>query len=269
MLALALLALGLSACGGVSSPFGKDLPAADRVGTLEVELAQARGTAAVEAGGQAAANATPASSVEADFSTSTEAFALGENARIADGALLVGPYDQCANDVPNFNEPVDCMVVCTECGSRVREYQMDIDFTFEEGLSEREFGVILRFVDEDQDNLLDPEDYLLAVGFDFFDNLWSLYLHEPDQTDPWRQLISDEAGFLTAGRLNRLEVETRRDGELLQVYLNDARILNMTGQAPEPGEFLIEPWAESGAVGVLALGRRVTGRFDNFSFSPR
>lgn len=145
---------------------------------------------------------------------------------------------------------------------------MEAQFTFEDGLSDREFGVILRLVDEDGDQRIDREDYLLALGFNVFENRWRLYLHEPNQIEPWRGLASDQAGFLQAGRLNQISVSTARDGELIQVDLNNARILNLTGGAVQPGEVLVQPWADSGAVGFLALGRRVTGRFDNFTFSP-
>lgn len=265
---LSIILLAALACS--SLPFLGDEAgaAADRIATLEAELAQARGTATVEASAGAGSDNEPTftAAVEQDFTSATGAFALGEGAQVEDGALLLGPYEQCANDVANFDNPVNCLVVCTECGAQVAEYRMTVEFSFEDGLADREFGVILRLADEDGDHLIDRGDYLLALGFNHYDNRWSLYLHEPDQIEPWREITSGQAGFLRAGRLNQVEVQALENGQAMQVFLNGGRILNLVAADREPGERLVEPWADSGAVGFLGLGRGMTARFDNFNF---
>lgn len=273
---LALAALACSPLGFFGGDSGQQ--AADRAATLEVELANASGTATAAAlaepadqGEEPAADQTadgqgPALSqqVELDFSADNGAFALGQAARVEDGALLLGPYESCANDVANFDAPVDCLVVCRACGQQLGQYRMAFDFTFEDGLTDREFGAILRFVDVNGDGLIDRPDYLLALAFNIYDNRWRLYLHEPDKIEPWRQLAEGQAGFLRAGRLNHVEIQTIEDGRQMEVFLNDGRILLLTGDEPYPGERLVDPWVESGAVGFLGLGRGVTARFDNF-----
>lgn len=277
---LALLAAAALACSPVASLFGEEPSAAERVATLEVQLENARATASAEAaesaerpaeveggtdGETGPAESQPSVTVEEDFEAGTQAFELGEGTQVTDGGLLLGPYEQCANDVANFDQPVNCLVVCTACGQGLAEYRMSFGFTFEEGLSDREFGVMLRLVDEDGDRMLDREDYLLALGFSIYDNRWRLYFHEPDQIEPWDQIARGQAGFLTPGRLNQVAVQAVNGGRDMTVDLNDARILTLTGEEPEPGERWVQPWADAGEVGFLGLGRGVTARFDNFT----
>jgi hypothetical protein len=266
--ALAALLAASLACGPL--PFGAP-SAADRVGTLEVELQQARGTAAAEAAESDAGSgesgppvAQESVSLSDDFEIDTAAFLLGEGAQITDGALLLGPYSECANDVANFDAPVDCLVVCTDCGENLAEFRMSFAFTFEDGLSDREFGAILRLVDENGNRQIDRADYLLALAFNIFDNQWRLYVHAPDEIEPWRQVDSGPGGFLLPGRMNQVVVEGLNGGRIMAVELNGSRILNLTADAPEPGERLVQPWADAGAVGFLGLGRGVTARFDDF-----
>lgn len=251
----------------VLNPFAADSgdQAAERAATLEVQLADARATATADA--RAAQEDGPpvlTEQLSQDFSADDQAFDLGGNARIEDQALLVGPYESCANDVGNFDAPVDCLVICTACGDNLAEYRMEFNFTFEEGLTDREFGVVLRFVDQNGDHLIDRPDYLLALGFNVFHNRLRLYLHEPDKIEPWVRLADRQAGFLRPGRLNHVEVQAAEGGRQMLVYLNESLILHLTGDDPAPGERLVQPWADAGSVGFLGLGRGVTARFDNF-----
>ncbi len=274
VIAIAMIGIAGLACSPVANLFGEEPSAAERVATLEVQLENARATLSAESeagedsdstGDTGAQISQPSASVDEDFESASQSFDLGEGAQIADGGLILGPYEECANDVANFDQPVNCLVVCTACGRRLAEYRMAFGFTFEEGLSDREFGVMLRLVDKDRDRMLDREDYLLALGFNIYDNRWRLYLHEPDQIEPWDQIARGQAGFLTPGRLNQVVVQSLNGGRVMTVDLNDARILTLTGEEPEPGERWVQPWADAGEVGFLGLGRGVTARLDNFT----
>jgi len=268
---IAALLLATMACA--SLPFGlgqAGLDADDRVATLEAELQAARATAAVAPTGEVdtAGDVTPAERVEQDFEDGADAFELGNSASVEEGVLLLGPYDSCANDVANFDQPVNCLVVCQACGRELAEFRMTVDFTFEDGLSDREFGVILRWVDDNLDGMIDRPDFLLALGFNIFENRWRLYLHEPGQIDPWHEVGRGEAGFLLAGRMNELEVVATEGGGYMEIRLNSNLLIQLTGSEREPGEHLVQPWANSGAVGLLGLGRGVQARFDNFVVEP-
>ncbi len=261
---LAALAAGTLACSLL--PFGLGAQDSDsRIATLETQLKDARAEATAEAERAAATGESSERTIlEDDFGGESSAFLLGEGASLHDGALFLGPYDECANDVANFDLPVDCMVVCETCGRSLSNYHLKVRFTFEDGLSDREFGVILRLVDQDTDGLLDREDYLLALGFNIFENSWHVYMHEPDKIDPWSPVAGGQAGFLQVGRMNELEVTVTEDGQLMELRLNQRYVATLTGRKPEPGQHLVTPWFDSGAVGFVGLGRRVQARFDDF-----
>jgi hypothetical protein len=240
-----------------------------RIATLEVELEGARSEATAQAA-TAPAEAAPDESadeivnLDEDFEGESTTFQLSEDEVLQDGALFLGPYEECANDLANFDEPVGCMVVCQDCGNDLSDYRLRVNFTFEDGLSDREFGVILRLVDEDLDGMLDREDYLLALGFNIFENRWRIYLHEPDRLEPWRKVASGAAGYLLPGRMNELEVTVTEDGQLMLIMLNERFLDRFTGGEAEPGQRPVTPWVDSGAVGLIGLGRGVQARFDNF-----
>lgn len=210
----------------------------------------------------------PGSAVSDTFDGDVGTFPLGIGMEIKNGVYLLGAFDQCANDVANFDDPVDCNAVCLTCGADLTNYLLSVHFTFEDGLSDRSYGVILRFVDVDGDSLLDFEDYLLALGFNTLENKYTLYVHIPNLMDPWDVVKSGPAGLLRAGRMNQLEVTTTNDGRMMDIFINQNRLVLLTADHPQPGETLVREWAESGAVGLLILGRRVQARYDNFSLEP-
>jgi hypothetical protein len=211
---------------------------------------------------------TPSDVINDTFDQDLGTFPIGEGMQVSDGAYLLGPFHECANDVGNFDNPVGCNAVCQTCGSDLTNFQLNLQFTFEDGLSERYFGVILRFVDENGDTMLDAEDYLLALGFDTFNNRFTVYIHVPNKIEPWSVVKAGQAGLLRPGRLNRLEITATNNGRTMDITLNEARIVILTADDPYPGETLVRDWADSGAVGFLILGRRVQARYDNFSLEP-
>ena len=242
----------------------------ERIAALEAELREARAEATAETSDATAPaeGAEPVPLVAESFEGETSAFRLGDGASLRDGALFLGPYEECANDLANFDQPVGCMVACESCGRSLSDYHLRVGFTFEDGLSDREFGVILRLVDQNLDGLLDREDYLLALGFNVFENAWRVYLHEQDKLEPWREVSSGQAGFLQAGRMNELEVTVTEGGRLMEIGLNQRFLDTLTGGDANPGQRLVTPWFDAGEVGLIALGRGVQARFDDFSLEP-
>jgi hypothetical protein len=245
---------------------GSQDPAA-RIAELEAQLQNARAEATAETSNATAPaeGAEQAPLVAESFEGETDAFRLGDGASLRDGALFLGPYEECANDLANFDQPVGCMVVCESCARSLSDYHLRVGFTFEDGLSDREFGVILRLVDQNVDGRLDREDYLLALGFNVFENAWRVYLHEPDLLEPWREVSSGQAGFLQAGRMNELEVTVTQGGQLMEIGLNQRSLDVLTGGEVDPGQRLVSPWFDAGEVGLIALGRGVQARFDDFN----
>jgi len=284
LLALAIIALGTTMCTRSSSSGGSDADT-DVLGTLEamqVELDNAKATAEAASAGVAPAATSagqalpteqvappaPGQPVEDSFDSDIGTFVLGENVQIQNGALLVGPFEQCAEDVASFDAPVNCIAVCQTCGTGLMNYHMELDIAFSDGLSDKGFGVVLRFVDENGDMLLDREDYYLDFAFNTFENEWSIFVHVPDEVNPWYRVKSGPAGMRARNAPNKLEVTASNNGRIIDIFLNDSRLAKLTADAPQPGETLIEEWADSGAVGFTATGRRVQGRYDNFLLEP-
>ena len=282
---LALAALSTAMCAGLGGTPAEDTGANQNVAAtleaLQAELANAQAT--VEAAGSsqptssapespteatAAPVAAPGEKVEDTFDSDIGTFALGEGVQIKSGALLLGPFEQCAGDVAAFDSPIDCNAVCLTCGSNLANYNMTVDVAFAEGLSDKQFGVVLRFVDQNGDSMLDREDYLLILAFDSFANRWSSWVHVPDAVRPWYDIKSGPAGMRGQNSPNRLEVTGTKNGRMIDVFLNDKRLVKFTADAPQPGETLVEDWVESGAVGLVALDRRVQARYDNFILEP-
>jgi hypothetical protein len=92
-----------------------------------------------------------------------------------------------------------------------------------------------------------------------------VYLHEPDLLEPWREVSSGQAGFLQAGRMNELEVTVTQGGQLMEIGLNQRSLDVLTGGEVDPGQRLVSPWFDAGEVGLIALGRGVQARFDDFN----
>jgi hypothetical protein len=267
-LVLAMMAAAALSCSSFGRLFGRAPETGEQIATLESQLsiASATGTAASALG--LSSNDQPlGETFSDDFSEGSSLFETGPSAEVVDGALLVGPYEQCATDVANFDAPVDCVTICSACGSLLSDYELATTLSFSEGLSDREFGVVLRFVDQNADSLIDRDDYLLALGFDSYANKWRLYIHEPGQRSPWHELRSGRAGFLTMGRLNYLRAVASENGRRIEVSLNDSPLMVLTGDHPEPGEVLVTPWADAGSVGIVVLGRGVQARYDDFQLT--
>ena len=284
LLLLVVIALSATACtlGSSSdeSESGPDVAATLAAMQVELDNAKATAEAASAAALPTAASAdqvapteeivapVPGQMVEDRFDSDIGTFILTEGVQIQNGALLLGPFEQCAEDVAAFDAPVNCTAVCQICGSSLMNYRMELDISFADGLSDKGFGVVLRFVDHNGDMMLDREDYYLVLMFNTFENEWSIFVHVPDEVAPWYWVKSGSAGMRAQNAPNKLEVTASNGGRIIDIFLNDKRLVKLTADAPQPGETLIENWANSGAVGFAATGRRVTARYDNFVLEP-
>jgi hypothetical protein len=265
--AFSVLALGAITCNALPFGLGRQEPEA-RIATLEAELREARrdATAQAEGGTASTQDEVEAATVQEDFEGETAAFQLGDGAALSDGALLLGPFENVPMTWPTsmrrsaaswYARPAAAPCPATICEPA----------SFEDGLSDR-----VR---------CDPapggrrcgrpagsEDYLLALGFNIFENRWRIYLHEPDKLEPWRTISGDRAGFLLPGRMNVLDVTVTDSGRRMEIRLNDRLLELLSGGEAEPNERSVAPWIDSGAVGLIGLGRGVQARFDDFRLEP-
>ncbi len=210
----------------------------------------------------------PMSLVSDDFSQDIGLFTFTVGAAFEDGTLLLGPAESCSLDRPDYIQPVGCLALCQACSSMSGNYVMSIDSKYADGVSEREFGIILRFVDEDRDGLLGDGDYLLVLGLNIFTNEVKIYVHEPGSGLPLQLVETKEGGFFSSTLFNTFEVISAEGGRQIDVLMNEGRIFRLRGYSSEPGETFVEPWVDSGEVGLMLLQRGVQAQYDNFSFQP-
>lgn len=199
-----------------------------------------------------------------DFEVDTGTLEIGEGVELRDGGLILGPFGACADVLSASDEPVGCSTVCLLCGQGLVNYQMETSFSYLEGRSDQSFGVILRLVDNDGDSLVDQEDYLLALGFEPYRNFWRVMIHNPSAARRWQLIKEGPAWLSPAGRANDVQVRASGQGRLMTVELNHSQLITLTADSPRPGEIFVEAWADKGAVGLIALGRGVAARFENF-----
>jgi len=64
--------------------------------------------------------------------------------------------------------------------------------------------------------------------------------------------------------MNELEISVTEDGRLIEIRLNQRFLESLTGGEAEPSLRSVTPWFDSGAIGLIGLGRGVQARFDDF-----
>ena len=198
-----------------------------------------------------------------DFSGDTGAFETFEGAQITDGEFYLGPFVDCGD--LQADTPYGCFSICTACGV-VSNYEMSVDVRYASGVSERTYGLVLAFEDENGNSAVDREDYYLEYQISAFVAFYTdnLYLREHVVGDPvgatgfnfirrWdaRPLTRDTYG------VNNLRVIASSSGTTFELYLNDSYVdtVSYTGVA-----------AAEGLVGLSLSGRSVQVAFDNFRF---
>lgn len=160
----------------------------------------------------------------------------------SEGQLQVGPW-------PTSGAYIQHNIVCVECGLP-RFYRMAVDIMYEEGPSERGFGLLIKWNEEIMITAeVTPWQTLAVWRYD-------------RSNDEWTMLQGDFYGAVKPGRqVNRLEVEltpAENGGRaIMAVGVNGRKQIALEGQ----------PSAE-GFVGLTLFGHATGASFDNFSFEP-
>jgi len=206
------------------------------------------------------------SAFDEDFSEDTGRFSISEGITIEDGALFMGEFERCAEF--GTDKPSGCVSVCLACGDQLAEYEVNVAAVFVDGVSERLYGFALRFIDENGNQYIDSEDYFLGWVFSVNLAKWYLYEHKPNQPSPWERITSGDANLpVTPREPNYLRVVAYRDGQRIDIYMNDKRMMRIVSTPPMPGERLIEGLPDYGYFGFWVPDRGIRVKFDNFSFT--
>lgn len=203
-----------------------------------------------------------------DFSVDSGRFSLADKITIENGALYMGIFEQCADF--NSEKSSGCVSVCLACGDQSAEYEVNVEAVYVEGVSNRSFGLVLRFLDKNGNHLIDQEDYFLGWVFSVNSRRWQLYEHQPDQIKPWRLVTGGRSNLrATPRKPNYLRVVSTKDGQRVDIFMNDTRMARLVTTHPLPGEIYVENMPDHGEIGLWVAQRGVRVLFDNYEFTDQ
>ena len=246
--------------------------------------------AAQEVSSQATENApavNPGGS-EIIFNTNFESdkgfFTLDKKIVVEKGALFMGPFEKCADFSLEIDRPVGCLSICTQCGI-VSEYDERVEITYADGYLDKPWGLILRFNDMNDNNMIDREDYFLGWYYNAYPHPNASFLIE--------HIPADFAGWLKPIPLPRhlrgkqdkptiVRVIAWKEGHRIMIWMNDSLIAKIQNEEKIPGKYdeiylgkrkEVNPnWEgmpNSGKIGFWVTERKVQIKFDNFNFSNK
>jgi hypothetical protein len=180
--------------------------------------------------------------VEDDFSQGLSAWLGCEVCDVKNGALLMGPY-------PIEGAYLQHNAICRLCGL-ARFYRMAVDVNFVEGVSDRGYGLLLRYTEEYMLTMeITPWQTVDVWKFDF-------------ETNEWEWINGRWSGLVRPGQQkNKIEVVVRptssanRSDSDIFIKVNGSSAFVIFNQ---PTDY--------GMVGLTIFGHASEVSFDNFEF---
>lgn len=186
-----------------------------------------------------------------DFSEDYGGWEVFAGSSIDSGILRLGPFSNCA-DVGS-NDPYACFTQCLACGI-VSEYEMQVDAAYLSGVSDRTFGMVLRFEDANGNAVVDGQDYYLDFSISVYDQYFVVWEYNRGR---WNRVYNTFSSAIRPGNnINTLYAYSYDSGSSIDLYVN--------------GEFVANVFdipATQGSVGLAVGGRAVEVGFDNFEIS--
>jgi len=272
-----------------------EMPTESQNSSAEATMAAQQATIeALQAAQQEISQATEAAPLvnpggsEIIFNTNFESdegfFTLDKKITIEKGALYMGPFEKCSDFSLEIDRPVGCLSICQKCGI-VSEYDERVEITYADGFLDKFWGLILRFNDMNDNNMIDREDYFLGWMYNAYPQPNASYLIE--------HIPADFAGWLKPIRLARhlrgkqdkptiVRVISWKEGHRIMIWMNDTLIAKIQNEEKIPGKYdevylgkrkEVNPnWEgmpNSGKIGFWVADRKVQIKFDNFNFSNK
>ena len=221
---------------------------------------------------------------ETDFSSDEGHFALEKKMVIEKDSLYMGEFEKCSDFSIEIDRPVGCIAVCQTCGI-VSEYDERVEITYADGYVDKTFGLVLRFDDMNDNNMIDREDYFLGWAYNAYPTPNASYLFE--------HIPKDFAGWKVYGPFPRhlrgkqdkpsiLRVIAWNGGSRIIIYMNDTVVAKIQNEEKIPGKndeiFLgkrkeisskWEGMPNQGKVGFWVAEWKIKLKYDNFTFSNR
>ena len=187
-----------------------------------------------------------------DFSSDYGGWEVFDGAGISNGLYYLGEFADCS-DVGSDN-PFGCFTQCLACGS-LSAYDMQVDAQYVSGVTDRTFGLVLRFVDFDNNGLVDPGDYYLDFELSIYNQYFVVWEHMPN--GGWTRVFDTfDSNIRGGGKVNTLRAVTTNSGADVDFYINGGYANGVVGV----------PYTE-GTVGLVVGGRALQVAFDNFNIT--
>jgi hypothetical protein len=319
LLAIAMLAIFALACdvggggattgGGTQSGTVQAMQSTqDAISAQMTQLAggakATTGPAKVDASGSTEAAPAAGGKVEDDFTKGDANWALPPSGiTIADGVMTAGPFSNdkamflLDTDNFSFSPPqsnamnAQTFAICKTCGV-AQNYTMKVDVKWIDSDTERWLMVLLRFDDQNNNNIADVgKDYMLGFGFSPRNpkHNFSAWEFVPfDRNMPWHGTFADrgpiQSNVITSLKFvssnNGMKMEIYADGKLfttwyerkadVQESATNTRLLwsQLTGVKGSPSERMT-PIITKGKVGLGVLEKGGAVEYSNFSFEPQ
>jgi hypothetical protein len=158
--------------------------------------------------------------------------------------------------------------VCLACGNQNTNFDVSVESVFVEGVSNRLYGLIIRFQDLNGNHWIDREDYFLGWVFAVNSRRWMIYEHQPNLVKPWRLVKAGRPDLRSSPRRpNYLRIISYRDGGRIDIFMNDTHLTRLVTTHPLPGEVQVESMPDHGEIGLWMAGRGVRVYFDNYTYT--
>lgn len=219
---------------------------------------------------------------DTDFSSDDGHFTLDKKMVIEEDGLYMGEFEKCADFSLEIDRPIGCIAICETCGI-VSEYDERVEITYEDGYVDKMFGLVIRFNDENDNNMIDREDYFLGWAYNAYPQPNASYLFE--------HIPTDFAGWKVYGPFPRhlrgkqdkpsiIRIIAWNGGSRIIIYMNDTVVAKIQNEEKIPGKgdeiFLgkrkeisskWEGMPNQGKVGFWVAEWKIKLKYDNFSFT--
>jgi hypothetical protein len=172
---------------------------------------------------------------------------------VVDGEYVLGPFEECADIGGTASAPFACFTQCLACGV-VSDYDMSVNVRYLDGLADRPFGMVLRFIDQNSDGLVDPADYYLDFEINVYTLEYAIWEHTTD--NQWNLVGEGPSNAVQGSRnSNNLRAISYNGGANIDLYVNGVNVNTVN-----------VPYAD-GTVGLSVGFRGVQVGFDDFTIS--
>jgi hypothetical protein len=216
------------------------------------------------------AGAKEAFEFNTDFGSNDGYFSLLDGMKIENDGLFMGEFEKCADFSLELDKPQGCLAICKTCGE-VSDYDIRFEITYDSGRTDKPVGFAIRFVDENNNQMIDREDYFLGWVYTYYPGEpWTLWEHVPQDYAGWHILKQGEPNLRgKSTKPNIFRIIAFHSGQRIALYMNDTLMFKIQNEDPEKENriFYMKDMPNSGLIGFWVGARDVKIKGDNVTFT--